>query len=1404
MQKIKWNDFLRKNDNPREAFESLCYHLFCRRYNITNGIKADFNQTGLECEPILINTNKYYGFQSKFFDHTINYPQVKESVQKALSIYKKLDYIIIYVNTNSKTSCKAAKDIEKLAKKKNITIEWFTRSKFEISLNQPKNLDLAQLYFDIGDEFGFIRNSTEPEKVSFIQSSEHIALPIVDETKNRIQDISNKILTTSSKIFLITGIPGSGKTVFMHKLFYDFGGLDAANQNVMIKILERNNAVPMIVNLKNCVSNSLENLLRERQNDSKVRGKTLNFTYIFDGLDELKEEKADHVLSYINELKCKNDTKKIIFACRSGNQNKLKARRYFKEIVEYKIPDLDVHFIDQFFNSKSNNLKNDRLKLLKKQNPLLVKEIKDILLIKLFWDAIDGLNETSNVTDLLGKKIDLILDDYGHWKNIDELNLLNPKKETILALNKEISFKFHKDFQFRFTLRELQNFIVIKLPGIDYKSINGVIDYITGTFFEDSSTKDYQNQSFIYQHRRYQEFFFIQRLKEEYEKNPIILRRLSVLTNRDLFENLFLKYARREYEKLNNLPGLIELNLIDVYLGKHRGFGVDPIYYLNSSDFIPALACQKEETFNELFEDENLRIKDIMLIDLANVKHLFRNWQNNENDYRSKDELQGVWENSIALLIESIAEFSKFGKTQTAKELTENLKNIISIFEENDYNSRKDDHVQDPIYTQLENFLFYRLVIKKEDIKEVLNLVRNNYPIEEKKKSVSFQESPKEKLIKSFCYVCLDEKLHEFVKVINDFDDYEFLALLDILWSLEYLPKSIKNVHLKEKVKSFIKEFSQPLTKENSFILFYKKLFDMPLSQDELTFARSELENLKMERCIDWRIYNTHVKYAKFAYVLDIHSFKKYFLKEDEHQLRVYNELGLYAALFKDYVDIISERKCLEAVVRDYIRYVNLYTERGYGLYLKTDVSFLWAQFFSKSNASREIKLSLKKRLITEENNINPISFYLKLHEIDHLLFDQIIDQSDLESYEKQLLKWDDDFQSYVDRCLQLTKLFSNIDTSKARYYFKKGINNGLLRHGWRKDTIVSYKLVDALEILWNKHWISREELEKYTEKVFDLTIRVYNITDGDHTKEGPYNVVNLLKNHDIELAKKYFDKLKRTKAVGYFPNTGVTCILLGMVNLGLAIEEIEEYMGKYEINYDYNGIPRPDYYEQKFEVYMAISQSELYTEEERKEAFDNAYSQIETMKEKNVKYFLSDLYHKEDKLRFIALCKEYKKKVNVTFDKKDEEKDRKSKLSEEKFNAEVDKAKTKQKIRGLYRMLGNYKNYIILSRYESWQKLINKNFELYGNIKLFFNLLEENWFPHTDFFTANSKYFHLALAAALNNIDTKQSTVKYLFNSSGHGGFINVMKAYAQINDKGMCLKLFERYLKFCDFLVN
>ncbi len=1408
VQKINWDRFKVKNENYRVAFEDLCYYLFCRKFNLTGGIRADFNEIGLETKPIIFN-KKRYGFQAKFFEHTNNGDQIKESVEKAIQHFKgSLDVIYIYLNNSIGTKAKYDKEIESLAKKDKIDIKWIVPSHFKQILTQPANLDLAQLYFDFSDEFGFIRSCSDLKILTFLQSSEYIDLPFINPKAKKAEDITKEILSLKQKDFLITGHPGAGKSMSIYKLFQVYAGLDRNNLKDTKKILNKNKAVPMLINLKNCAFDTLENIIRNRQNDFKVRNGNLGFIYLLDGLDELGVEKADRVLSYLYELEKDDKTKKIILSCRSGNLNKLKAKTYFKNIAEYRIHDLKQGHIKNYFNGKADLNKNKLLTKLASRNKKLLSEIKDILLVKLLWDTIENLNENSTILDLLNKKVELLVSDPLYKKNIEELNLLNPKENKILELNKDISFHFQKKFQFRLTQKDIQQIILEKYPRIDYQAANEILNYIANLFFDGYSTfipNDPDNTTFVYQHRRYQDFFFIQYLAKVYENNPKVLRDFNILSNRDFFEALFLYYLRNKYKKERNLPGIIELNLIEAYLGNRNDYDADDPYFQNSSEFIPSLAIQDELVLQELLVDEGLALDEKLSFNLNEVKNKFIAWEKDKDNYRLNDYLKGMWSGGISFLLENIVIFWKFGKYEVANTLKESLVGLENLFKKYKFldSSRKDGCVDNSFWKRWADYFYFLIVIRKEKPNDIFDkLIRGNYKnFEGTDNKFAIDENGEGKLVKSFFRVCIDSDKKSLGNIIDGLDDEEVLMLLNVMVSDKNLPTLIRDKNISKKIKTRISNINI----QNTKLLFCKFLFGLTLAEEDKKFLKDTLKTLWDKRQVDWHMYKTHIDYAIVSFVLNKNTFEEYLKPQEGHPCKYYNELDLYAALFKDYIELLRDNKNIEGIARDYIRFINFYTEGTYGgRYLSVDISFLWSHIFSNSREDLQKLTNIKNSLITKENNLVPFSFSMGLQNLDQKLFVQLINTSELQIFENQLKNWDDDFPSYVSHCFNLASFFAQVDKQKAVVYIAKGINEGMVRHGWHKDIIVSYLLVEALEILWRNNWASREELREYTRRVYKLAFRVNKITDGDHTWHGPYNVIDLSSKYDLELAVEFKNDLRKKKGEKNFSNRAISSILEGKVRRGLPLDEIENDMKEYAMDYRYDSKPVADYFEQKFKIYLVIAQSDFYTDEEREKAFENAYQQVEDMKKEGLDYYLRDVDFKEIKLAFVDLCKKYNKEINITFDEKNDYQ-RETKISENDFIDELKKAKTKQEIIVLYKKLNDYNNGIVLIKPESWKLLVEKTYAVNKNIKPFVELLRKNSFPHTDWLTSNSKYFQFGLAAALENINTKEEMMGYLFDkTTGHGGFTNVMKSYEVIGNRDMCLKLFRRYLRFCDFLVN
>ena len=378
MVKIDWRKFEIKHPNYREAFEELSYHIFCRKYKMYDGIFAYKNQTGIEAEPIKIG-KKYIGFQAKYFDNKINVEDIIESIEKAKSKNQQLTNIIIFINKdfsesrekNKKNSANKEK-IEKKGEQTKIKIDWIVTSNLKIILSKPSNFDLAQFYFDIGNEYDLIKFFSNEDKTTLLQSKEYIDLSFIklnSEVKEMISFVSFKeVILKSDKNIIIFGSPGSGKSLLIYKLFHTLYGLEQKTEKEMIKIQKKIGAIPIIINLKNCITDSLENIIRERLNDFNLFSKKTNLIYLLDGLDELNESDVDKSLYYLSELESNTNTKKIIITCRTGSFNQNIVKKYISKIEEFKIIDFGFKEIERYFTGKNNIKKISRLNELKDNN----------------------------------------------------------------------------------------------------------------------------------------------------------------------------------------------------------------------------------------------------------------------------------------------------------------------------------------------------------------------------------------------------------------------------------------------------------------------------------------------------------------------------------------------------------------------------------------------------------------------------------------------------------------------------------------------------------------------------------------------------------------------------------------------------------------------------------------------------------------------------------------------------------------------------------------------------------------------------------------------------------------------------------------------------------------------------
>lgn len=149
--RIDWISFINSSDDEHSIpykFEDLCRQLFSREFlSNANYLHCNPNNPGIESEPVYDEKhNRYVGFQCKFFKNSVDYKQIKDSLNKAVNNYSgKLDCIYLFCNKNLTRNCKNYKEIEGILNGVRISLELITDQAI-LDLVR-KNKDLGYYYF---------------------------------------------------------------------------------------------------------------------------------------------------------------------------------------------------------------------------------------------------------------------------------------------------------------------------------------------------------------------------------------------------------------------------------------------------------------------------------------------------------------------------------------------------------------------------------------------------------------------------------------------------------------------------------------------------------------------------------------------------------------------------------------------------------------------------------------------------------------------------------------------------------------------------------------------------------------------------------------------------------------------------------------------------------------------------------------------------------------------------------------------------------------------------------------------------------------------------------------------------------------------------------------------------------
>ena len=208
---ITWECFAYVNaSNKPAAFESMCRLLFKHQFvSEAQIIHANPNNAGIECEPIVrISDGKRISFQSKFFENSIGYSQIKDSMDKAATQYAgQIDIIYLYCNKSITIKSSAYTAIVDALKQNSIEIipvcNEAVLSDLLIAEQHKETIqNIIKQYFYLQSQF-----STEPnaqsdtptinelsKTISALSTQVEELQPFADENKKLVDAIFNDII----------------------------------------------------------------------------------------------------------------------------------------------------------------------------------------------------------------------------------------------------------------------------------------------------------------------------------------------------------------------------------------------------------------------------------------------------------------------------------------------------------------------------------------------------------------------------------------------------------------------------------------------------------------------------------------------------------------------------------------------------------------------------------------------------------------------------------------------------------------------------------------------------------------------------------------------------------------------------------------------------------------------------------------------------------------------------------------------------------------------------------------------------------------------------------------------------------------------------------------------------------
>lgn len=1111
MFNINWDYFNIKNPNKENSFEEMCRHLFCRKFGITGyDFQSNYNQTGLEMEPIKVN-GKWYGFQSKYVKNN-PYQQIEDSLckeNKAFDIYKgRLDCVYIYTNANIKPNC-IKKDLEKdtartriikRAKRENIELIWITRDNFNSILNEDGNMDIAAFYFGIGKEIGFINNCISKEDVEFLNSEKYLDLVIRNK---RYETTAIDNIIHKKEISLLVGDPGTGKSEILKKIYLKYSNAHASDREIIMKILE-NKILPIFIQLREMVYDNLENFIRSRMADFglKIYDKSFTYLYIIDGIDEVSFTQAHNVSLFIKKLYNESTTYSILLSSRSNSPNITILKSVIMNIDEYYIEKLNQSYIDIYFKVQKNKDKELCYKSIKEMNIRLLKELDDIFSIKLLYDNIEKINIKTTKIELISESVKLLL----NGPQIEKLNILDNKADKLIAICREIAAEMQRNQRLSIDLPALQVIIVKNIPYINNYDLNCIVTYLRNIFFS-TSEQSSLSTVFNFKHRRYQEYFLYEKVKVEFKKNPRIIRELKLLSNKGFMLDIFLPQMICDCKSSGDMLGILSISFLWDYLGYsywykwdnpqlplRNDWGSSEPEYKLSELLLSTIASQKQTTLDLLLKDENLPISDYL------------------NDKKR-------WLRALEL----------FHRNGHEKQVEYYL-NLLS-------KQSKEDQ-RELIFGNSYSFIYYRykiMGISLTDIMKNLPDISNDNSVD----GYESIESPLKSMIRAFYKVIFEFSPNFFINSLNEIPISHLNILCDEMCKFKNLLIFINNDELKEAMRHLVSQADESF---DISVHVIRKLLNNAETSDQL--IENYFKSINTGNIPTWdRRQNVNVLLSAVY---------------EKQNLILYSSGKMQTKILKIVIDNYGKN---EITMMNEIVTLIAETNKMNSFEVSKLVGILLSYVSLPLNKIKKYLVVLSR--YAEKVNIATIIYYIQ--ENNPGLFIQISNPGMImrlynKVKDEGIISY---YGDYTENLLRFAKMMNNFDFERSYLIIRECINAGILRPCFRKEDIVDYVLCDCFKIAIENFWYSEEELKVIASKLRNMIILLQDSTDGG----GRSNYFNyILKEYIPNLYEEYSINGGETSYSEKIEE--VTCSI-EEVSQSLSMKNIKDYyIGKISVDY--------------------------------------------------------------------------------------------------------------------------------------------------------------------------------------------------------------------------------------------